>query len=80
MGFFENYLLVFKQAKPYSLYVLFVLLVIYMFNQLHRYALSITSIEIAQELKYGDRTCMKFDNTSKADGAACSKANLTEES
>jgi hypothetical protein len=54
-----NYLQVFRKASPYSLYVLVVLFFVYMLNQLDRYALSITNIETAQELHYGDRSCMK---------------------
>lgn len=78
MGILTNYLNVFKQAKPYSLYVLFLLLVVYMHNQLDRYALSITSIEIAQELKYGDKSCMKLDaSVSTADAKKCSNLNET---
>jgi hypothetical protein len=58
---------VFKKAKPYSLYVLIVLLLTYMLNQLDRYALSITSVEIAQELKYGDKSCQKLPDITGAD-------------
>lgn len=45
-NFFTKYFGVFRNAKPYSLYVLLVLYLTYMLNQLDRYALSITSIII----------------------------------
>lgn len=53
MNILLTYVQVFKKASAYSLYVLIVLLIAYMLNQLDRYALSITSIETAQSLKYG---------------------------
>lgn len=34
------------------------MLVVYMLNQLDRYALSITSVETAQSLQYGDKSCL----------------------
>jgi hypothetical protein len=76
MGILQNYVQVFRLAKPYSLYVLFVLLIIYILNQLHRYSLSVTSLEIAQSLKFGDQACMKLANASEKQGSVCS--NLTE--
>ena len=71
MNILLSYVQVFKQASAYSLYVLAVLLMTYMLNQLDRYALSITSIETAQALKYGDQSCLKLKNASKADGDYC---------
>ena len=38
-----------------------------MLNQLDRYALSITSVEIAQDLKYGDKSCQKLPNVAGPD-------------
>ena len=76
MGILKSYVQVFRQAKPYSLYVLMLFLVIYMFNQLDRYTLSITNLEIAQSLKFGDRACMKLPNATIEQGSICS--NLTE--
>lgn len=75
--FLASYFSVFTQAKPYSLYVLVVLYLTYMLNQLDRYALSITSIETAQELKYGDKACFKADNVSKEASEVCSGLNET---
>lgn len=51
-------------ASPYSLYVLFVLFITFMLDQLDRYALPITSIPSAQELKFGDQSCMQIQNQS----------------
>ena len=70
-----NYVAVFRKAKPYSLYVLLILLLTYMLNQLDRYALSITSIEVAQEFKYGDKSCQKLSNQPGAD--ICKNLNET---
>jgi hypothetical protein len=69
---------VFRKASPYSLYVLFVLLATYMLNQLDRYALNITNIEISQEIKYGDKGCLKQANQSKTIADECAKLNQTE--
>ena len=66
-----SYVEVFKKARPYSLYVLFVMLTTYMLNQLDRYTLSITNIKAAQDIHFGDMACMKLDNVSKEEGAAC---------
>lgn len=76
--FFVNYFGVFLKAKPYSLYVLVVLYLTYMLNQLDRYALSITSVETAQELKYGNRACFKNSTASKSDSDVCTWKNVTE--
>ena len=70
-----NYVEVFRKAQPYSLYVLFILLVTYMLNQLDRYALSITSVETAQDLKYGEKSCLKMPN--QTNGDICKKLNET---
>jgi hypothetical protein len=71
LSFFVTYFGVFLKAKPYSLYVLAVLFMTYLLNQLDRYALSITNLETARELKYGDKACFKKDNASATDGKIC---------
>ena len=48
-----------------------------MINQLDRYALSITSVETAQELKYGDKSCLKLAKPTTAVGEECTKATPT---
>ena len=76
MGILQNYIQVFRSAKPYNLYILFLLLIVYMFNQLDRYTLSITNVEISQSLRFGDKACLKLPNATKEEGQICS--NLTE--
>lgn len=71
MNILRTYVEVFKKASAYSLYVLLIMLLTYMLNQLDRYALSITSIETAQALHYGDMACMKLANVSKDEGLVC---------
>lgn len=44
--------------RPYSCYVLLMLLLAYLLNQLDRYMLSITIKPLSQELKFGDKGCM----------------------
>ncbi|KAJ8300638.1 hypothetical protein KUTeg_022157 [Tegillarca granosa] len=43
---------------PYNIYVLFLLLVTYLLNQLDRYMLPITTKSVAQDIHYGDQVCM----------------------
>lgn len=66
----ESCLKIFK-ASPYSLYVLFVLFLTFMLDQLDRYALPITSIPTAKELKYGDQSCMHLSNQSSDWAPVC---------
>eukprot|EP00118_Oscarella_pearsei_P019960 m.214851 g.214851 ORF g.214851 m.214851 type:complete len:553 (+) comp39821_c0_seq1:96-1754(+) len=71
----------FRQARVLSIYVLLILLVVYLLNQLDRYTLPIVAKPVAQDLKYGDQKCMgnssnyyykKFeDNTSDTIDDAC---------
>ena len=55
--FYGVYKLITK-AGPYPLVVLLFLLFAYLHNQLVRYTLSITAKEVAQDLHYGDESCM----------------------
>ena len=54
-----------KGASVYSLYVLFVLLMAYLLNQLDRYTLPIVTTDVGYDLKYGDLVCMKNRNISQ---------------
>lgn len=72
MNILRTYLQVFYKASPYSLYVLFILFVTFMLDQLDRYALPITCIESAQEMKFGDKSCLKLKNESKHFSQVCS--------
>ncbi|KAL5011414.1 hypothetical protein ScPMuIL_009965 [Solemya velum] len=47
-----------QSLRPYSVYVLFILLATYLFNQLDRYMLAITIKPMAQEIHFGDLACM----------------------
>jgi len=66
--FYGVYKLITK-AGPYPLVVLLFLLFAYLHNQLVRYTLSITAKEVAQDLHYGNRSCMmntdQLDNVTK---------------
>ena len=72
MSVLRSYFKIFYVAKAYSLYVLLVLFLTFMLDQLDRYALPITSIEAAQDLKYGDRSCLRLSNQSKEFAHICS--------
>lgn len=76
MNIVQKYVQVFRQANAYSLYILFTMLVVYMLNQLDRYALSITSVETAQSLHYGDKSCLSLPGVSKETSNLCK--NLTQ--
>lgn len=45
-------------AGLYSIYVLIILLIAYLLNQLDRYTLPIVTSQMAQDLHYGDQVCM----------------------
>jgi hypothetical protein len=47
-----------RKGKVYSLYVLMILLLAYLLNQLDRYTLSSTAKYIGQDLHFGDIDCM----------------------
>ena len=51
-------LLLVKKTKPYGLYVLFMMLMAYLFNQLDRYTLSIVTTLSGPDVGYGDYSCM----------------------
>ena len=47
-----------RQFPCYSMWVLLLLLLAYLFNQLDRYMLAITITPLAQELQFGDQGCL----------------------
>lgn len=53
-----------RDAGVYPLYVLLLLLVTYLLNQLDRYALAICAKPMAQEIHFGDKGCMALTDTS----------------
>ncbi len=77
VNFLKNYFGVFVKATPYSLYVLAVLLLTFMLNQLDRFVLPVTAVETTQDLKFGTKGCLslKNKNISASDAALCGKAN-----
>ena len=52
-----------KHASIYSLYVLLLLLAAYLLNQLNRFTLPVTTKAVAQDVHYGDMSCMIVGNT-----------------
>lgn len=51
-------LLLVKKTKPYNLFVLFMMLMAYLFNQLDRYTLPIVTTLSGPDIGYGDYSCM----------------------
>ena len=49
-------------ASPYALYVLLVLMVVYLLNQLDRFVLGIAGRSIARDLQFGQLGCYLDDN------------------
>ncbi len=47
----------FRSARPYSLYVLLILMVVYLLNQLDRFVLGIAGRNLSRDLKFGDLSC-----------------------
>lgn len=55
-----------KKSRPYAIYVLFVLLLVYLTNQLDRYTLPIVTTTVGADLGYGDMSCQPEPNVTKA--------------
>ena len=51
-----------RHVRVYALYVLLMMLVVYLLNQLDRYTLPIVTKSVGYDLKYGDIVCMKTHN------------------
>lgn len=47
-----------KGTRPYALYVLCVLMVVFMLNQKDRFLLGVTGRVVAKDLGFGDRSCV----------------------
>ncbi|XP_065182969.1 D-galactonate transporter-like [Sycon ciliatum] len=62
-----------KSAGTYPTYVLFILMLVYLVNQMDRYVLAVSSKPMAKDIHFGDRIC-ELTNGSKS--AAC---NATDE-
>ena len=77
MNIFQSYIAVFRKANLRSLYVLIILLFTYLINQLDRYALPIVSKPMAQELHFGEKSCMLGPNVSTSYTKECENRNST---
>ena len=68
------------RSRPYKLYILIMLIVTYLINQLDRYMLGIVTKPMAQEIQYGDMGCMKKAQPSDPTAAcnATTKDSLVE--
>ena len=51
-----------RNVKIYALYVLLMMLIAYLLNQLDRYTLPIVTKSAGYDLRYGDLVCMKTHN------------------
>ena len=73
LSYLANFVFVFKRAKPYSLYVLLVLFLVFTLNQLDRFALQIVQVQSAQALQYGERACMTLGGVGNGTDIDCTK-------
>ena len=44
-------------AKPYSLYTLLILMIVFLHNQLNRFVLGIAGKSLAKDLQFGKKSC-----------------------
>ncbi|KAK3087414.1 hypothetical protein FSP39_005573, partial [Pinctada imbricata] len=70
----------YKTITPYNVYVLLLLLLTYLLNQLDRYMLAITAKSMAQEIHFGDKACMVDPSFSSADTGGVKCNGTTAES
>ena len=71
-----------RKAGLYAMYVLLLLLMAYLLNQLDRYCLAICTEPMAQEIGYGDKSCLALTNVSKdilPDISTCTSINNSTE-
>ena len=64
-------------ARVYSIYVLSMLLLTYLVNQLDRFLLGIVTKPMSQELDYGDWACMRNESL-KQNAVVCNATNQRE--
>lgn len=65
-----------RAARKYSLYILLILMIVYLLNQLDRFVLGIAGRSLARDLQFGSRSC--FVNDSSICGPQCDKFNEEE--
>ncbi len=69
----------FGGAGCYSIYVLMLLLLAYLLNQLDRYMLAITNTSMARDVHYGDLACMNKTTVPHSQFEDVSCNNVTTE-
>lgn len=62
-----------KGTRPYTLYVLCVLMIVFTLNQKDRFLLGVTSGKITKELNFGEKTCLPNSTSNFSSPAVCSK-------
>ncbi|XP_070581990.1 MFS-type efflux pump MSMEG_3705-like isoform X2 [Ptychodera flava] len=67
------------RAKCYAGYVLALLLIAYLLNQLDRYALAIVTQPMAQDIHYGDQSCLYSDTVPDPDKAEVKCIDILDE-
>jgi len=71
----QSVLALLRAAEPYSLYILLMLMVVYLLNQLDRFVLGIAGRSLAKDLEFGSRSCLRnvslVDNGSGCSGTSC---------
>ena len=55
-------------SRPYALYTLFILMVVYLLNQLDRFVLGIAGGSLARDLQFGRKSC--YLNTSYVENSS----------
>ena len=57
----------FRSARPYSLYILLILMIVYLLNQLDRFVLGIAGRNLSRDLNFGGMDCfLNFSGLSNA--------------
>ncbi len=64
-------------ARPYSLYVLLVLMVVYLLNQLDRFVLGIAGKSLARDLHFGTLSCYLNSSSSSNVSSCDTECNAT---
>ncbi|EDO26349.1 predicted protein, partial [Nematostella vectensis] len=74
-----RFLAMHKEAGPYPMYVLLLLLAAYLLNQLDRYILAVTSQPMAQSIKFGDKGCLALNTSYTKYTEFCVKSLVDKE-
>ena len=71
-----------KETRPYALYVLVVLMVVFTLNQKDRFLLGVTGGAVAKELRFGDYACSPNKSnisSSETCDSSCAKQRTQKE-